>query len=157
VPGLRLYGDADAARAGERLGVIPFALDCVDPRLVGAILSCDYGIAVRCGAFCAHPYVQRLLGADASCEGERPNGLVRASLGLASSADDVETFGDALEAIARGAHADDYVFDASEGAYWPRDWRPDIAAAFALDSGVAQAVGSPSNSGGFRFAGAARG
>lgn len=140
VPGLRVYGDADPARAGERLGVIPFLLEGVDHRLIGAILSCEYGIAVRCGAFCAHPYVQRLLGAEASCEGERPAGLVRASLGLASSEGDVDALGDALEAIAGGAHRDDYVFDAAEGAYWPRDWRPDVAAAFSLAGGAEGSV-----------------
>jgi selenocysteine lyase/cysteine desulfurase len=136
VPGLRIYGDANPARAGERLGVIPFALEGVDHRLVGAILSCEYGIAVRCGAFCAHPYVQHLLGAEAACQGERPNGLVRASLGLASSEADLDALGDALNAIARGAHSADYALDAAEGAYWPRDWRPDVAAAFSLVGGA---------------------
>jgi hypothetical protein len=69
----------------------------------------------------------------------------------------VDALGDALDAIARGAHADDYAFDPSEGAYWPRGWRPDVAAAFTLDGGVARAAGSPSHSGGFPFAGAPRG
>jgi selenocysteine lyase/cysteine desulfurase len=132
VPGLRVYGDAAPERAAERLGVVAFAIDGIDPRLVGAILSAEYGIAVRCGAFCAHPYVQRLIEADAGCHGQQPGGLVRASLGLATSAYDVEALGDALDAIARGAHADDYLFDVRDGSYHARDWRPNLSAAFSL-------------------------
>src|SRR5262245_17775237 len=40
IPGLLLYGDADPARATERLGVLPFTIESVDHRLVAAILSC---------------------------------------------------------------------------------------------------------------------
>jgi selenocysteine lyase/cysteine desulfurase len=132
VPGLRVYGDAAPERAAERLGVVAFAIDGIDPRLIGAILSAEYGIAVRCGAFCAHPYVRRLIDADAGCHSQQPGGLVRASLGLATSAHDVEALGDALDAIARGAHADDYLFDARDGSYHARDWRPNLSAAFSL-------------------------
>jgi cysteine desulfurase / selenocysteine lyase len=132
VPGLRLYGCADPARAAERLGVIPFALEGVDHRLVGAILSCEYGIAVRCGAFCAHPYVQRLIGGDASCEGNGAPGLVRASFGLATTEEDIDTFGAALADIAARASHADYAIDPADGAYWPRGWRPNTAAAFSF-------------------------
>jgi cysteine desulfurase / selenocysteine lyase len=132
VPGVRIYGERDPARAHERLGVVPFAIDGIDPRLAGAILSCEYGIAVRCGAFCAHPYVQRLTGADATCEGDVPSGLIRASLGLASTAADVELFGDALREIAAGRFRDAYLFDAAHGSYRPRDWQPDLGATFSI-------------------------
>lgn len=129
---VRIYGDDSPAGAPQRLGVVPFAVAGLDPRLVGAILSCDYGIAVRCGAFCAHPYVQRLIGQEADCSGDRSAGLIRASLGLATTAADIDVFTDALAAIASGAHCDEYLFDAAAGAYVPRDWRPDVTAAFSL-------------------------
>jgi selenocysteine lyase/cysteine desulfurase len=132
IPQVQIFGDADAARAASRLGVVPFAVAGLDPRLVGAVLSCEYGIAVRCGAFCAHPYVARLTGQGAACGGDQTTGLVRASIGLATTEDDVEALGAALAAIARGNHVAEYAFDAQEGAYWPRNWRPDTAAAFAL-------------------------
>jgi cysteine desulfurase / selenocysteine lyase len=137
IPGVRLYGEQDPARAGERLGVIPFAVQGVDHRLVGAVLSCEYGIAVRCGAFCAHPYVQHLLGpqgGEASCGAEQPAGLVRASLGLASAAEDIDALAEGLGAIARGAYRGEYALDA-EGVYRPRGWRPRLADYFSLEAG----------------------
>ncbi|HEU4323849.1 MAG TPA: aminotransferase class V-fold PLP-dependent enzyme [Roseiflexaceae bacterium] len=125
VPGLRLYGDSDPARAAERLGVISFALDGVDHRLVAAALSYEYGIAVRAGAFCAHTYVRRLLdeaNAEAGCGTAGALGLVRVSFGLASSHSDIDRLADALAAVARGATAD-YHFDQREGGYRPQGWR----------------------------------
>ena len=135
VPGLRIYGDDDPSGAEGRLGVIPFTLEGLDHRLVGAVLSCEYGIAVRCGAFCAHPYVARLLGAEgvgAACDGERPAGMVRASLGLATAEADLETFAEALSVVARRAYRGDYIYSAAEGAYWPRGWQPRFEEAFSL-------------------------
>jgi cysteine desulfurase/selenocysteine lyase len=137
ISGVQVYGDKSPASARQRLGVIPFAVADLDPRLVGAILSCDYGIAVRCGAFCAHPYVQHLIGQEAVCGSERPSGLIRASLGLATTAADIEDFAAALTAIVGGSHRGDYLFDGAAGAYYPHDWRPDVTTAFSL--GVAAA------------------
>ncbi len=103
VPGLRVYGDPDPLRAGQRLGVIPFAIEGVDHRLVAAILSCEYGIAVRAGAFCAQPYVRRLLGAvgsDPSCGAEQQaSGLVRVSFGLSNTPPDVDRLVEGLQRL----------------------------------------------------------
>jgi cysteine desulfurase/selenocysteine lyase len=134
IPCVQIYGNDDPAQAEERLGVIPFAVENVDYRLVAAILSWEYGIAVRAGAFCAHPYVGKLLdSADASCGGERQNGLIRASLGLATTAEDIETLAEALRAIADGVHLENYVFDPAEGAFVPRQTeRPHVREFFQL-------------------------
>ncbi|GAB4196550.1 MAG: aminotransferase class V-fold PLP-dependent enzyme [Roseiflexaceae bacterium] len=126
VPGLRLYGDCDPARAAERLGVISFALDGIDHRLAAAVLSYEHGIAVRAGAFCAHTYVRRLLDhsdAEAGCGAAGALGLVRISFGLASSNSDIDRLIDGLEAVVRGAYQGDYRFDQHEGGYRPLGWQ----------------------------------
>ena len=51
----------------ETLPVAPFIVDGMHHALVAARLSAEYGIAVRHGCFCAHPYVVRLLGMDDRC------------------------------------------------------------------------------------------
>lgn len=149
VPGLRVYGNTDPARAHERLGVVPFTLDGVDHRLVAAILSCEYGIAVRNGAFCAQPYVRHLLGPDAAdlaCGStEPPMGLVRISFGLANTLADVDALVDALAAIARHTYRGSYALN-EHGAYRAPSWQPRLTDYFSLDQeqpwAVPQVVGA---------------
>lgn len=122
VPGLWLYGDPDPANAPRRLGVIPFCLDGYDPHLVAAILSYDYGIAVRSGSFCAQPYVRRLLARqEAGCEAGQL-GLVRASFGLYSGADEVAQLVRALRAIAAGDFDGLYEREPGGTGFQPLGW-----------------------------------
>lgn len=87
VPGIRLFGCAKDTR--EKVSIISFTLPDMHHRMIARILSYEYGIAVRSGLFCAHPYAQRLLGlTDEAVQyyRSRPEapfpGLVRVSLGL---------------------------------------------------------------------------
>ncbi|HEY6793828.1 MAG TPA: aminotransferase class V-fold PLP-dependent enzyme [Kineosporiaceae bacterium] len=73
----------------ERIGVVAFVVDGHDSGRVAAYLSAEHGIGVRDGRFCAHPLLARL--------GHR-DGALRASLGLGSSADDVDRL---ITAVAR--------------------------------------------------------
>ncbi len=130
VPGLTLYGDAPGPfDPASRLGVFSFGLAGLPHGLVGAALDHEWGIGTRTGCFCAHPYVKRLLGLSPAAvrdfeartlagDRSRQPGMVRASLGLATTAADVERLGDALEAVARGDH-EAYEEDRALG-----DWRP---------------------------------
>jgi selenocysteine lyase/cysteine desulfurase len=61
IEGLRIFGDCNAERSGQRLGVISFTLGSLPHRLVSAILSAEFGIGVRNGCFCAHPFLMHLL------------------------------------------------------------------------------------------------
>lgn len=133
IPGLQIYADANPARAHERLGVIPLAIDGVDHRLAAAVLSYEHGIAVRSGGFCAHPYVQRLLELEnAGCTtGEQIPGLLRVSIGLATTAADIRVLADALRVVVRGDHAD-YLIDPSDGSLRPAGWQDRPAAYFSL-------------------------
>ncbi|HEX7442808.1 MAG TPA: aminotransferase class V-fold PLP-dependent enzyme, partial [Acidimicrobiales bacterium] len=66
IDGVRLLGPVGAQVAGaETLPVAAFTIDGVHHALVAARLSAEFGIAVRHGCFCAHPYVVRLLGMSA--------------------------------------------------------------------------------------------
>ncbi len=106
VPGLRRHGPT----SGERLPVAVFTLDGVPHGLVAARLSAEYGIGVRSGCFCAHPYMARLLGLtdeqvdrfhrDARAGRRQLPGAVRASANRATSLADVAALGQALRAIA---------------------------------------------------------
>ena len=99
--------------------------------LVAARLSAEYGIGVRHGCFCAHPYLIRLLGVGRSGmararaavrRGDRTGipGAVRASCGLGTTAEDVDALLDALRAVAGGHPAPvRYVQDEVTGDFWP--------------------------------------
>ncbi|MBV9844610.1 MAG: aminotransferase class V-fold PLP-dependent enzyme [Kutzneria sp.] len=93
VPGLRELSLFDGDRA--RVGVVGFTIDGHAAGLVAAVLSAEYGIGVRDGAFCAHLATRRLTartGTDAS-------GALRASLGLGSTAEHVDRLVAALRAV----------------------------------------------------------
>lgn len=133
IPGVQIYGSADPARAHERLGVIPLSVAGVDHRLAAAVLSYEHGIAVRSGGFCAHPYVQRLLELDeAGCTtGEHVPGLLRVSIGLATTAEDISALAHALNAVACGNHAE-YQIDPTDGSLRPCGWQSRPTAYFSL-------------------------
>jgi selenocysteine lyase/cysteine desulfurase len=107
VPGLRRYG----SEMSDRLPVAAFNLDGVPHALLAARLASEFGIGVRSGCFCAHPYMSRLLGLseaevtrfhlDVSRDAvARLPGAVRASANRGTSLEDVTALGDALREIA---------------------------------------------------------
>lgn len=114
VPGVRLFGCTDPARAARRLGVIPFDVPGLPHERVAEILAENHGIGLRNGCFCAHPYVTHLLGlTPAEVQAYRQRmvssgpagmpGLLRASFGLYNTASEVDLLVEALRRIARVA------------------------------------------------------
>ena len=61
IPELTIYGSRDPKSAEKRLGVIPLNVDGLPHHLVAAVLGYEYGIGVRNGCFCAHPYLLQLM------------------------------------------------------------------------------------------------
>ncbi len=127
IPKLRLYGPSwESVLAGteDRLGVLSFQMEGYSYTEVAAILANEWGVGVRSGCFCAHLYVAHLLGLSeaesakvrerliAGLPVELP-GMVRASLGLASTRDDIDRLTAGLEAIAHGNIRATYVKTAS--------------------------------------------
>jgi selenocysteine lyase/cysteine desulfurase len=129
-PGVRLLGpglDVDTLAIGA------FVVDAVPHALVAARLSAEFGIGVRHGCFCAHPYLIRLLGLDDDeieryrsdvLRGDKTAipGAVRASCGLSTTEADVDRFLEAVAVIAGGdAPPVAYHQDQATGDYWPED------------------------------------
>lgn len=152
VPGLKLYGDTDPARAHTRLGVIPLALAGVDHGLVATILSNEFGIAVRNGTFCAQPYLRCLLDqpdavidcGQASITAGGPSsmpGLVRISFGMYNTLEEVDRLAEALTLIAQGRYQGNYVRDPVSGAYNIPAWQPAFADYFTIERGVSAGAG----------------
>ncbi len=104
IPGLTTYGisDPDSPAFTLRGGVIPFSLKGMVSHTVARELAARGGIGVRAGCHCAHLTVKRMLGIPAWAQEiqrvmltvlrrmELP-GVVRVSLGIENSEDDVDT------------------------------------------------------------------
>jgi selenocysteine lyase/cysteine desulfurase len=128
IDGVRLLGTVPP----ESLPVATFVVDDVAHALVAARLSAEHAIGVRHGCFCAHPYLLRLLDLrsdevhayrDAVLHGDRRHvpGAVRASVGLSTTAEDVDRFLAAVAGIAAGDPAPvAYEQDPHTGDYWPQ-------------------------------------
>jgi selenocysteine lyase/cysteine desulfurase len=113
------------------LPVATFIVEDVPHALIAARLSAEYGIGVRHGCFCAHPYLLRLLHLpdhevaayrDAVRQGDRRHkpGAVRASAGLSTGASDIDRFIEAVADIAAGSPPPvDYNQDPNTGDFWP--------------------------------------
>jgi selenocysteine lyase/cysteine desulfurase len=131
IDGVRVLGPSREVTT-DSLAVAPFTVDGMHHALVAARLSAEFGIGVRHGCFCAHPYLLRLLGvgpagvAEARAAVQRGDrsaipGALRASCGLGTSGDDVDALLDALRALVGGAPAPvPYVQDAVTGDFWPQ-------------------------------------
>jgi selenocysteine lyase/cysteine desulfurase len=106
IPDLEIFGPTDMERV-PRAGVIAFNIKGINDGLVATYLDHGWNIAVRNGCFCAHPYVKRLLKVDAKAEQQYMDdlnrgdwrtvpGMVRASLGLYSTLEDLDVLESAL-------------------------------------------------------------
>ncbi|MFD0884499.1 aminotransferase class V-fold PLP-dependent enzyme, partial [Streptosporangium algeriense] len=79
-----------------RVGIVSFVVDGFTAREVAETLSGEYGIGVRDGKFCAHPFVRHLLGAkDGGCDDVTAS-AVRASIGIGSTTEHVDRLIEAL-------------------------------------------------------------
>lgn len=143
IPGVQVYGDRDPARAAQRLGVISFNVAGLPHALVAAVLSTEFGIGVRSGCFCAHPYLMQLLAIEADevqrvrariAAGDHADlpGMVRASFGAGSTPADVDALVEALQTIAHRGWRGRYRLDPVSGEYAAEGWEPDLAACFSV-------------------------
>ncbi|MEV6907669.1 aminotransferase class V-fold PLP-dependent enzyme [Amycolatopsis sp. NPDC051071] len=97
----------------DRVGTLSFIVDGFEPGWLAAVLSAEYGIGVRDGAFCAHVATKRLIAAAGSA-GQQ---AVRVSLGLGSTAEHVDRVVLALrQIVARGAR---WQYEKPEGRWVP--------------------------------------
>lgn len=143
IPGLRIYGDANPDTAHQRLGVIPINLEGVSHYLLAAILGHEFGIGVRNGCFCAHPYMLFLMGVDESeaeevramiIRGDRRDvpGMVRISFGLYNTFEDIDRLVSALRAVAARQYQGIYHQNIANGEYVPEGWDVDFEEYFTF-------------------------
>jgi len=130
IPGVRLLGPSPDG-AEETLPVAAFTVEGMHHALVAARLSAEYGVAVRHGCFCAHPYVVRLLGlGDDAVDAYRDRvlhgdhrtvpGAVRASAGLGTTGEDVDALLAAVADLAGGRPEPvPYEQDVATGDFFP--------------------------------------
>ncbi|MFD8491644.1 aminotransferase class V-fold PLP-dependent enzyme [Amycolatopsis sp. NPDC059657] len=113
VPGLTELSLFDAPV--DRVGTLSFVLDGFEPGWVAAVLSAEYGIGVRDGAFCAHIATKRLIG-EAGAAGQQ---ALRVSLGLGTTEEHVDRLLLALrQIVARGAR---WTYAKVDGRWAPLD------------------------------------
>jgi cysteine desulfurase / selenocysteine lyase len=136
-----IYGDTQPDRTASRLGVIPINLKGLSHYYVAAVLGFEYGIGVRNGCFCAHPYLLKLMHVDDAesrrvrqeiIDGDKRDipGLVRISFGLYNTLAEVDVLVDALQHISDGVVTGRYQQDKSSGAFMPDGWQPDFDQSF---------------------------
>ncbi|MFI0351289.1 aminotransferase class V-fold PLP-dependent enzyme [Actinomadura sp. 9N407] len=87
-----------------RVGIVSFIVDGWNARDTALTLSGTYGIGVRDGKFCAHPFVRHLLGAVRGPV-EAGATAVRASFGIGTTDEHVDRLLDALGRLSREARA----------------------------------------------------
>ncbi len=92
-----IYGDSDDL--SDRVGVVSFKVKDVSTYHLAMKMADTAGVATRRGAFCANPYVWRLLGVsdDAAkelieCGDAGTPGMIRVSFGIYNTEEEVDEF-----------------------------------------------------------------
>lgn len=107
IEGVNVFGPADPQRC---IGVISFNVGDLPNELVAAILNYEAAIATRNGCFCAHPYIQHLLGVQKPLECKMKfdrneitfmPGAVRATIGIYNTLDEMKKLIEMVKLIAQ--------------------------------------------------------
>lgn len=143
IDGITIYGDRNPNNAASRLGVIPINLKDMSHYYVAAVLGYEFGIGVRNGCFCAHPYLLKLMHVSDEESGQvrerilshdKRNipGLIRISFGLYNTTAEIDELIGALNHIVSGEIAGKYHQDKASGSYIPDGWKPDFDRDFSF-------------------------
>ena len=114
IEGMRIFGDTESI--ADKTGVVTFKVAGVNTFVLGRTLSDSHGVAVRRGAFCAHPYVWWLYGLTdeeirgfSDCDDVNTVGMIRLSFGIYNTEEEVDEFLKILPgAIAEAAEAQNW-------------------------------------------------
>ena len=103
-----IYGDSE--NIDDRVGVVTFNFSDINSAYIAYALTELGGVATRRGAFCAHPYVWRLMGIPddqldrfEECTDEATPGMVRVSFGIYNTEEEVRQFLDLMPAVMKAA------------------------------------------------------
>ncbi len=142
IPQITIYGRRDNDFS-KRMAVIPFNIESMEHSKAAAILAYEFGIGVRNGCFCAHPYLKLLLNVCEEEERQMINnivsgrkvnipGAIRASFSFYNTEEEVEYCLQALKKIIGGAYSGKYRLDEKSGQYFPADFREDFSNYFSF-------------------------
>lgn len=99
-----IYGDTQ--NIDDRVGVVSFNFEDINSFVLAARLSDTGGVATRRGAFCAHPYVWRLMGISdeqastyENCIDMNTPGMIRVSFGIYNTEEEVDQFLEILNGV----------------------------------------------------------
>jgi len=143
IDGVTVLGSADPERLDDRLGVVTFTVDGLHYSYVAAVLSNEWGIGVRDGCFCAHPYVIDLLRVPdpevdvvraqiASGDKRTVPGATRVSFAPYNEIAEVDRFIEGMRAITSGNVSLRYQQDRRTGDFDPVDWSSGWHTAFSI-------------------------
>ena len=146
IPEVHIYGETDIDIC-PRAGSVSFNVIDMDHGLTAAILNDYFNIAVRNECFCAHPYVKEMIIddlLDSTSELEDDNfeeevflksGMVRASVGLYNTQEDIITLISALKEIISNKDELSSHYEAdSLGNYFHSSFRSDNFNSFSTTS-----------------------
>jgi cysteine desulfurase/selenocysteine lyase len=143
MPKVSVLGSADPHELTDRLGVISFAVEGIHHAFVAAVLANEWGIGVRNGCFCAHPYLMGLMGLsedetaetrDRIAAGDKREvpGAARVSFAPYNQTAEVDRFLEGLGAIIEGRVSLTYHQDQATGDYDPLGFDPRWSDTFTI-------------------------
>ena len=99
-----IYGDTE--NIDDRVGVVTFNFEDINSYVLAQQLSNTGAVATRRGAFCAHPYVWRMMGISdeeaasfENCIDRNTPGMIRVSFGIYNNEAEVDKFLEILNSI----------------------------------------------------------
>ncbi|MBR6230125.1 MAG: aminotransferase class V-fold PLP-dependent enzyme [Eubacterium sp.] len=111
LPNIIIYGDSE--NLDDRVGVVTFNFKDINSYMISQKLSELGAVATRRGAFCAHPYVWRLMGISdeqardfENCVDMNTAGMVRVSFGIYNTEEEVDRFLEMMPKVMEEAKKD---------------------------------------------------
>lgn len=144
IPEVKLLVETDYERLADKLGVITFNVKGLHYNYVTSILAYEYGIGVRTGCFCTHPYIATLLKVD-ELEAEKVKndiqshrkvdlpGAIRVSFGIYNNIEEIDYLLEALRNIISNKVQGEYVCDEETGTFVPKGYDFKLAEYFSYD------------------------
>ena len=129
IDGLEKYDDVtiygDTENISDRVGVVTFKFNELNTYMLAHMLSEKGGVATRRGAFCAHPYVWRLMGIPdievmdyVNCGDLDSPGMIRISFGIYNTVEEVDEFLRILDEILPDARAEQEKLNEKDEFSW---------------------------------------
>jgi len=144
IPEVELLVETDFNTLDNKLGVITFNIKDMHYNYVGGILAHEYGIGVRTGCFCTHPYIAKLLNIDEIRAEKLKNdilcnrkvdlpGAIRVSFGIYNTFEEVDYLVKAINNIIKGKVEGDYICDDETGLFQPIGYDFKLSEYFSYD------------------------